>query len=216
MGGVRGFWNEDKWKGDWPFTSISWSLFSNVTPTIRADKPWKVNPDGWILWNGSFDLHFFSVARICVCFIYFGRANSSSSLWFLSCWVNQIICTNRYVCIFEYTHIWFFNGNIPWWDEIECRGNRCSLLYMPSNSDSNFRMSIFGFGPNKFLKVCFLCFLLILPFGWWSILNLLGFEQLRCVIWYHWCHPRFAASNLALLGYMNMGGLISSNEMNES
>ena len=158
-GRVRDFGNEDKWKGDWPFTSISYrSPFSNVTPKIRAENLERWIHDGYFGMEvlTSIQLFFFPVGRICVCFFCFGRAViSSSSLWLVSFWVNQI-CTNVYVGIFEYTHIWFFNGNIPWWDEIECRGNRFSFLSMPSNSDSNFRMSMVGFGPKKFLKVYFL------------------------------------------------------------
>lgn len=57
-------------KGIGPSPVYHGSLFSNVTPKIRADKP----------WNGSFDLHsvvFFPVGRICVCFFLLWESVSS-------------------------------------------------------------------------------------------------------------------------------------------
>lgn len=75
-------------EGGFAFTVYHGALkFWWKTPKIRGLKTLR-GESRRILWKGSFDLQFFfSVGRICVLFY------SSSSLWLVSCWVNQM-CTN--------------------------------------------------------------------------------------------------------------------------
>ena len=96
-------------------------------------------------------------------FFYFGRAViSSSSLWLVSCWVNQI-CTNMYVGIFEYTHIYFLNATFH--DGMRLNAEEIAFLFCPCQAivTPTFVCPFLVLGPTSFLKYVFL---LILPLGW--------------------------------------------------
>ena len=164
----------------------------------------------WKFWP-PFSCFFLQLGAYMCLFFYFGRANSSSSLWFVSCWVNQIICTKMYVCIFEYTHIWFFKCTFH--DGMRLNAEEIAFLFCPWQAivTPTFVCPLLVSGPRSFLKYIFCCAPTIR-------LVISRTNPLKKLLgsWYHWCHPRFAASNLALLGMWKLGGLISCNEMRES
>ena len=160
----------------------------------------------------SIQLFFFQLGANLFVFFYFGRAlaaNSSSSLWFVSCWVNQIICTKMYMYAYLNIHTSdFFDATFH--DGMRLNAEEIAFPFCPCQAivTPTFVCPLLVSGPRSFLKYIFW---LLLPLGW------LFQEQIHSKtfsVWYHWCHPRFAASNLALLGLSEHGG-VNKQQQNE-